>query len=251
MITSSTLTDFIRSHAAPDLSAEEQKSGKRAAAQAALELVEPGMTLGLGTGSTVKFFLEGLAERVKAGLKVDAVPTSCGTEKLARDLGIPLLGSSGDFPRLDNDLCVDGADRVDNGGHLIKGGGGALLREKMVASRSKRVCIMVDATKLEAVFSDSFPLPVECLPFGRENTVAELATAGCRPVLRRAGDDLLVTDNGNNIVDCTFDSIPDPTALELRLKTLVGVVEVGIFTNLLDTLILGRPQGAVIWQQFS
>ncbi len=249
MIASRTLADFIKSHARPGLTSQEQKAGKQAAAAAALELVEPGMSLGLGTGSTVRFFLEGLAGKIRAGLKVEGVPTSVGTEMMARELGIPLRGDTGDFPRLDNDLCVDGADRVDNEGHLIKGGGGALLREKMVAARSKRVCIMVDATKLEPVFSDSFPLPVEILPFGRENTVEELATAGCQPALRRTEEGLLVTDNGNNIVDCTFETIPDPAALELRLKSLVGVVEVGIFTNLLDTLVLGGAEGATLWHR--
>lgn len=250
-MTSSTvlLADFIRAHRAQELDPEVQAQAKRSAAAAAVELVETGMVLGLGTGSTVRYFLEGLAERIKDGLKVEGVPTSLGTEKMARELGIPLL-AGGDFSRLDNDLCVDGADRVDNSGHLIKGGGGALLREKLVASRSSKVCIMVDATKLEPVFSDSFALPVECLPFGRENTLQELASTGCKAQLRMTSEGrVLVTDNGNNIVDCTYASIPEPAALELRVKSLVGVMEVGLFTNVMDVLILGQPAGALTWQR--
>lgn len=241
------LPEFIATHGVKSMDSAAQGLAKKKAAEAALELVEDGMVIGLGTGSTVRYFLEGLAQRVKQGLKVEGVPTSIGTEAIARELGVPLLGA-GDYARLDNDLCVDGADRVDNSGHLIKGGGGALLREKLVASRSRRVAIMVDATKLEPVFSDSFPLPVECLPFGRQNTLEELVTTGCRAALRRNADgEYLVTDNGNNIVDCSFDSIPEPAALQARIKSIVGVMEVGLFVNLMDTLILGRPEGALLW----
>lgn len=236
---------------ARQLSSAQQNAAKRAAAQAAVSLVQDGMTLGLGTGSTVAFFLEGLARRIaEEGLRVTGVPTSRGTEALAERHGIPLLGSPG-FARLSNDLCVDGADRVDAQGTLIKGGGGALLREKMVASHSQRVCILVDATKLEQVLSNSFPLPVECLPFGIESTLASLKAQGCTAHLRERDGAPWVTDNGNLVVDCGFDSIADPGSLERGLLTIPGVVEVGLFLETMTTLILGRPDGTVRFAEFN
>lgn len=228
-----------------------QDAAKAAAAQEALSLVESGMVLGLGTGSTVEYFLRGLAERIAGGLEVSGVPTSTVTERRARELGIPLLGSSDDFPRLKSDLCVDGADRVELGGGLIKGGGGALLREKMVAQNSARVCILVDPSKMIPVFDDSFALPVECVKFGIEETLAALAGFGCRVRLRQRADGApLVTDNGNFIADCAFAQIADPVAMELQVKALTGVVEVGIFTGLLDSLVIGYPDGStVVWSR--
>ncbi len=226
----------------------EQRAAKRAAATAAVALVQDGMTVGLGTGSTVAYFLEGLATRVREeGIRVQGVPTSRGTEEIARDHGIPLVGE-GDVPLLANDLCVDGADRVDNGGHLIKGGGGALLREKMVAAHSRRLCILVDATKLEPVLSESFALPVECLRFGIESTLVHLAGQGCKPSLRLKGGQPLLTDNGNFVVDCSFVTIPEPAVTQGSLLEIPGVVEVGLFVGMMSTLIVGRPDGtALVW----
>lgn len=217
---------------------------KKAAADAALALVEPGMRLGLGTGSTVEFFLQGLASRIKDGLQISGVPTSRTTEKRATELGIPLLGAP-DYAELSTDLCVDGADRVDLGGALVKGGGGALFREKMVAGYSRRVCILVDPSKLRRVFDDSFAVPVECLPFGIENTVGALEGLGCRASLRVQDGQPYLTDNGNLIVDCEFAQIPDPVATALRMSALVGVIEVGLFCNLLDYLVVGYSDGRV------
>lgn len=222
-----------------------QDDAKRAAAQDALDLVESGMKLGLGTGSTVEFFLQGLARRIAQGLDVKGVPTSTVTEKRALELGVPLLGGP-HFPELRTDLCVDGADRVDAAGNLVKGGGGALFREKLVALHSNHVCILVDPSKITKVFDDSFAIPVECLPFGIDDTISALAQLGCRAVRRRGAKDWFVTDNGNAIVDCQFSHIPDPTASLLRISAVTGVVEVGIFCDLLDRLIVGFKDGSTL-----
>jgi ribose 5-phosphate isomerase A len=224
-----------------------QDDAKRAAAQQVLDLVEPGMKLGLGTGSTVEFFLQGLARRIAEGLDVAGVPTSKVTERRCQELGIPLLGAP-QFPELRTDLCVDGADRVDLTGCLIKGGGGALFREKLVALYSDHVCILVDPSKIRTVFDDSFAIPVECLPFGIDNTVSALADLGCQATQRSAAGQPYITDNGNAIVDCQFTRIPDPTALALRMSGLTGVVEAGLFCDLLDRLVVGFKDGtAACW----
>lgn len=220
-----------------------QDEAKRAAADAVLAQVEPGMTLGLGTGSTVDFFLQALAQRIRDGLQVQGVPTSSQTERRAKKLGIPLLGE-GEFRRVKNQLCVDGADRVDLAGRLIKGGGGALLREKLVATHSSQVCILVDPSKLVSVFDSTFPLPVECLDFGVEDTLEKIRRLGCEVTLRESsGGGRLRTDNGNVIADCVFHQIADPVATELRLNAIPGIVEVGIFSDLLDLLVVGFPDG--------
>jgi ribose 5-phosphate isomerase A len=222
-----------------------QDDAKRAAARQALDLVRSGMKLGLGTGSTVEFFLQGLAERIAEGLDVAGVPTSKATERRALELGIPLLNAPL-FPDLRTDLCVDGADRVDVVGRLVKGGGGALFREKLVAFHSAHVCILVDPSKIRTVLDDSFAIPVECLDFGIDNTVSALAELGCRPVRRISEDGPFVTDNGNAIVDCQFSHIPDATALLLRISAVTGVVEVGLFCDLLDRLVVGFKDGSAL-----
>lgn len=244
------LSSFFEQVARHDRAAGSQDEAKRAAASVALDMVEPGMRLGLGTGSTVEFFLQGLAERVKQGLEVVGVPTSGVTERRANELGIPLLGAP-DFPDLRSDLCVDGADRVDCEGNLIKGGGGALFREKLVATGSDRVCILIDPGKIRQVFDESFAVPVECLPFGIQNTVDRLSELGVRASRRLNADGQpYVTDNGNSIVDCELSRIPDPKALALRLSGLTGVVEVGLFCDLLDCLVVGFADGtALCWSE--
>lgn len=236
------LESFVAKEACtPD--ASSQLAAKKAAGLAAVELVEDGMIVGLGTGSTVQFFLEGLAKRIlDDGLKIKGVPTSAGTEGLARRYGIPLI--DGDFKDLSNDLCVDGADRVDAKGNLIKGGGGALLREKMVASASTTLCILIDPIKLEPVLGASFPLPVECVPFGIETTMARLRDLGCEPCQRMRDGTPFISDNGLCIVDCSFKEISAPQALELAIKRLPGVVEVGLFCGIMKRLILGRADGS-------
>lgn len=236
--------DAFIAQEARSLDSQEQGLAKAAAATAALDLVQDGMTLGLGTGSTVAYFLEGLAARRKSeGIEVRGVPTSLGTQAIAEKFGIPLV-SEKDFPLLANDLCVDGADRVDAHGHLVKGGGGALLREKMVAAASRRLCIMVDASKLEPVLTDSFPLPVECVTFGIESTRQHLAALGCVPRLRQVEGQPKLSDNGNYIFDCAFPTISDPATTQAKILAIPGVVEVGLFVSMMSTLILGRPDGS-------
>jgi len=241
------LSQFISSVKARSGSGGVQDLAKKAAAQKALELVKTGMTLGLGTGSTVEFFLQGLGERVKEGLEVTGIPTSKQTERRARELGIPLAPTG--YSLLATDLCVDGADRVDEKGCLIKGGGGALLREKLVASHSTSVCILVDPSKLVSVFDETFPVPVEVVQFGHASTQERLRSFGCEVAPRfDARGQTYLTDNNNLIFDCTFTTIPDAVAMELRMATVPGVVEVGIFSGLLDHLVVGAADGnAYVW----
>ena len=219
---------------------------KRQAAAEALRLVEPGMRLGLGTGSTAAHFVELLGARVKAGLDVLCVPTSEATRLQAAGLGIPLT-TLDETPSLD--LTVDGADELDNELRLIKGGGGALLREKIVAAASARLVIIADASKRVAMLG-TFPLPVEIVRFGHiatRNMIQDLAgEAGCtgdiRLRLSPAGIPF-VTDNGNFILDCAFGAIEDPDMLDEALKMIPGVVENGLFLGLAELAIVAGPGG--------
>ncbi|RKN80449.1 ribose-5-phosphate isomerase RpiA [Paenibacillus ginsengarvi] len=213
---------------------------KRIAGEKALEYVQDGMTLGLGTGSTVYWTIVKLAERVKEGLRVRCVSTSNDTERLAASLGITLIG----IDRIDElDLTIDGADEADPALNLIKGGGGALLREKMVASISKRLIIVADETKYVDELG-KFPLPVEIVTFGWETTMRQLSKAyPCTPVLRMKDNVPFVTDNGHYIADCRFTAIPGPERIHSELNTIPGVVENGLFVHMADTLIIGRSDG--------
>jgi ribose 5-phosphate isomerase A len=212
---------------------------KEAAGRAAADLVEDGMTLGLGTGSTVHFALLRLAERAREGLSVRGVPTSLDTERKARALGLALL-SLEEVAELD--LTIDGADEIDGRFDMIKGGGGALLREKVVASITRREVIVVGPGKLVHRLGTSFPLPVEVVPFARPAVARALARLGCEPVLRGTG----LTDNGNEILDCRFPrGIGDAPALEREIDAIPGVVESGLFCGLADVLIVGEPDGSV------
>jgi ribose 5-phosphate isomerase A len=221
---------------------------KRQAAAKAIELVEPGMKLGLGTGSTAKHFIELLAERVGAGLDILCVPTSEATRAQAAWLGIPLT-TLDDEPRLD--LTVDGADEFDDALRLIKGGGGALLREKIVAAASERLVIIADASKQVRCLG-AYPLPVEVVRFGYMATRAMIeklaAGAACRGQIKlRLGFDgqPAVTDGGNYIFDCSFGRIPDPESLDRALKQIPGVVENGLFLGFADAAIIAGPDGIV------
>jgi ribose 5-phosphate isomerase A len=220
---------------------------KRAAGRRAADLVADGMTLGLGTGSTTFFALERLAERVKAeGLRIRGVPTSHDTEEKARSFGIPVV----DFqvtPLLD--LTIDGADEVDKRKCLIKGGGGALLREKIVAAASREMVVVVGRDKLVDVLGKSFLLPVEVAQFGWWQSSRRLETLGCKALLRtRPGGDRFVTDNGNYILDCRFEGIPDPAGLEARINQIAGVVDNGLFVGLTGRVVIGDADGRVeIW----
>ncbi|MEW6255024.1 MAG: ribose-5-phosphate isomerase RpiA [Pseudomonadota bacterium] len=219
---------------------------KRQAAARALEFVTDGMRLGLGTGSTAKHFVDLLAERVKAGLNVVGVPTSERTHAQALSLGVP-LATLDEQPQLD--LCIDGADEVGPGLGLIKGGGGALLREKLVASAAKEMVVIADASKHVDMLG-AFPLPIEVVDFGlaalRPRLAAAIAAAGCAGelVLRHdASGAPFHTDQGNVILDAHLGRIPDPQALATALDGVVGVVEHGLFLGLARRVVLAAPDG--------
>jgi ribose 5-phosphate isomerase A len=222
----------------------EQDGEKRAAAARAVEEVEDGMVLGLGSGSTAAFAVEAVAARVAKGLRVAAIPSSEATAALARQFGVPLT-SFVKHRRID--VTIDGADQVERGTlNLIKGLGGALLREKIVASASDRMIVVVDETKLVDRLGRSTPLPVETVSFGWQTTLDRLSAFGCEPRLRMIEDKPFTTDSGNYIIDCIIAEIPDPAALEPRLSAIVGVVESGLFVGLASKIIVGRPAGVEV-----
>ncbi|MBF0562511.1 MAG: ribose-5-phosphate isomerase RpiA [Alphaproteobacteria bacterium] len=209
---------------------------KKAAGKAAAAMVEDGMLLGLGTGSTVDFFLRALGERVADGLMVRGVASSLRTAHLCKRLHIEML----DLASVNEvDLCVDGADELDRQFHMIKGGGGALLREKMVASIARHVTIIVDSTKLVTTLG-AFPLPVEVNCFGYQLVERRLRALGIAPRLRLSDNAPYLTDNGHYILDCSMGAIPDPVGLEAKLKSLTGVIDTGLFLGLCHTAIIGR-----------
>lgn len=214
----------------------KQRAGFKAA-----EFVEDGMSVGLGTGSTAFWMVERLGERVRAGLRVRCVPTSRRTEEQARALGIPLV-SLGEAASLD--LAIDGADEIGPGLALIKGGGGALLREKLVAGAARRFVVIADASKRVDVLG-RFPLPVEVVPFAWELTARRVsAVTNAEAVLRRAeGGEVYLTDNGNYILDCRCGTIPDPARTERELKALAGVVESGLFVGMADLAVVADGGG--------
>jgi ribose 5-phosphate isomerase A len=221
---------------------------KAMAAERALSYVESGMTLGLGTGSTAAHLVRLLGAKVQAGMKIVCVPTSEATANQARQLGIP-LSTLDDVPFLD--LTIDGADELDDGLRLIKGGGGALLREKIVATASERMIVIADASKQVAKLG-KFPLPVEVVRFGvtaTRNMISALAAeAGCEgDIVMRVGRDQqpFVTDGGNYIFDCSFGSIADAEALDAMLKLIPGVVENGLFLGIASKAIIARPDGVI------
>jgi ribose 5-phosphate isomerase A len=214
---------------------------KRAAAMQAVKLVEDGMTLGLGTGSTAAWFVTLLGERVQDGLRVRGVPTSETTAALARQCGIEVIG-------LDQvgfetggriDLCVDGVDEVDGQNRAIKGGGGALLREKIVAAGSDRVVYIADASKRVETLG-AFSLPVEVIPFAVAFVSSRIAALGCGPVLRQTADSAeFRTDENNVVLDCPFAVIDDPESLAAELALIPGVVEHGLFLGMIDEMLFG------------
>ncbi len=211
---------------------------KARAAARALELVRSGMTLGLGSGSTAEHFIRGLGERVRQGLRVAGIPTSRATEALARSLGIP-LASDLEGPL---HLAVDGADEIDPALNLIKGRGGALIREKIVARAAQRFIVIAEEGKLVEALGKT-PVPVEVLPFLHAATAARLAQTGARPKLR-GGTTPYVTDNGNYIFDCAFaHPLADPRALAARLDAIPGVVGHGLFLGMATAVVLGSEAG--------
>lgn len=221
---------------------------KRQAAERAIQFVESGMKLGLGTGSTAKHFVDLVGQKVREGFDIVGVPTSEATRAQALSLGIR-LATLDEEPLLD--ITIDGADELDASLRLIKGGGGALLREKIVASASERMIVIADASKKVAQLG-RFPLPVEVVPFGltatRQMIEMMAEDAGCtgKIGLRMAGAQPFLTDGGHYILDCAFQSIPEPELLAEALQIIPGVVEHGLFLGLADIAIVAGPQGVEV-----
>jgi ribose 5-phosphate isomerase A len=234
--------------------AHEQE--KRAAARASLAFVHDGDIVGLGSGSTAEYAVRLLGERVQAGLKIRGIPTSQRTRELAEGAGIPLTTLE-EFP--DIDVTIDGADEIDPELQLIKGGGGALLREKIVASASKRMVVIADSSKQVQILG-KFPLPVEVIPMAEPLLSKKIAALGASVKLRLkkisavggsgkprryANGDLFVTDEGHHILDCHFDEIPDPGALARQLDSLTGIVEHGLFVDIATVALIGKGDDVV------
>jgi ribose 5-phosphate isomerase A len=227
-------------------------SWKQQAAERAVALVEDGMTLGLGTGSTAACFIDLVGQRAKQGLKVVCVPTSEASRAQAERLGLTLI-TLDQQPYLD--LTVDGADELDDELRLIKGGGGALLHEKIVAAASERMVVIADHTKRVATLG-AFPLPVEVVRFGvaaTRNMIEILASdAGCSGEIAlrlKADGQPFVSDSGHFILDCAFGRIEEPEALDEALKLVPGVVESGLFLGIADAAIIAGPDGVVVLER--
>jgi len=220
----------------------DRDTQKRAAAETAAAMIEDGMVVGLGTGSTARFAIEALIRRVREGLRIRAIPTSERSAAQARDGGIPLTSFT-EHRRLD--ITIDGADEIEIGSlSLIKGLGGALLREKIVAVASDRLVIVADGRKLVDRLGSTVPVPVEVVPFGWETTADRLRRLGTEPQPRRDADGkLFCTDGGNRILDCRFGAIADPVALDLAIGQTVGVVETGLFIGIAKLALVGGDGG--------
>ncbi|HSB12653.1 MAG TPA: ribose-5-phosphate isomerase RpiA [Blastocatellia bacterium] len=209
---------------------------KKRAAERGIEMIQDGQVVGLGTGSTAKFAIEGLARLASQGLSFTGVPTSIATQKLATDLGIPLL----DLNEVNGiDVTLDGADEIDSDFNMIKGGGGALTREKLVALASKTRVILVDESKLVTRLGAARTLPIEVLSFSWKFSARLLDQMGCSVSLRTLGTEPFLSDNGHYILDCDFGAIDDAPALERQIKLVPGVIESGLFIGIADTLVVG------------
>jgi len=210
---------------------------KEAAALAAVKLVRDGDIVGLGTGSTAAYAIRFLGQRVQAGLKIRGIPTSIHTQEAAASLGIPLT-TLDEFQKID--ITIDGADEVDPKLRLIKGGGGALLREKIVASASRNLVIIADSSKRVSMLG-KFPVPVEVIKFAEAVVANKIAAFGAEVVVRGASSGRpFITDEGNHILDCNFGQIPDPPALARRLENTPGVVEHGLFIGMASAVLIGE-----------
>ena len=216
---------------------------KKLAAEKAVEEVEDGMIVGLGTGSTMKYTLKKLGKLVRNGLKIQGIATSVNTKRIAQEEGIPLT-TIDKHPEID--ITIDGADEVDSSLNLIKGGGGALTREKIIAYNSKKVVIIIDDSKIVKALGIDFPLPVEVIKFGWTSTKKALESFGCGVALREIiQGEPFITDNGNYILDCEFEYILEPEQLEKDINNIPGVVENGLFINLTHQVIVGGKQGII------
>lgn len=218
---------------------------KKQVGYASVDYIEDGMTVGLGTGSTAYYMVEKLGEKVQAGdLTVTAVTTSKRTADQARSLGIPLK----DLDEVDHiDLTIDGADEIDPDFQGIKGGGGAHLLEKIVASYSDRVIWIVDQSKMVAQLG-AFPLPLEVIPFGHQKLIADLKDRGYAAELRQAGGQPFITDHDNYVIDLHLEAIQDAHALATELIQLPGVVEHGLFLDMVNTVLVGEGDQVVTYQ---
>jgi len=219
----------------------DPESLKRTAGEAAAALVEDGMVVGLGTGSTVRYTILALGRRVADGLQILGVPTSDATDRLAREVGIPLTDLD-DHPEVD--LTVDGADEFDPQLRLIKGGGGALTREKIVWRASRRAVAVADASKQVDRLGSTFPLPIEVISLGKTPILRHLESLGASAWLREdATGALYLTDNGHPVIDAEWDAIEDPEALEADLSSYPGVVCTGLFLGLCDAVYVAGADG--------
>lgn len=222
----------------PDLKAE-----KKIAAEAAVKLIKNGQIVGLGTGSTAEFAVKAVAELVKQGMQLQCIPTSDSTATMATSLGITLI----DINSIDTiDITIDGADEFTEQLHLIKGGGGALLKEKIVASKTARQVIIADSSK-HVAYLGQFKLPVEVIPFASRYVMAEIAKLGGDGAIRQQNGLPFITDEGNLIIDADFKKIADPVALSASLNGIVGVVEHGLFIGLAAEVIMGTGDGVKVF----
>ncbi len=218
---------------------------KKRAGEYAAKYIKDGQVVGLGTGSTVKYTILELGRMVKEGIDIIGIPTSKATEQLAESVGIK-LGSIDEYQEID--ITVDGADEVDPNLNLIKGGGGALLREKIIAHASKYEVIVVDESKVKKVLGE-FPLPIEIVRFGYRRTMNVLSSLGCGPSLRMQDKAPFITDNGNYIVDCKFNRIENPKILEEKIDKIPGVVEIGLFIDMANEVVVGKKEGVKIMRR--
>lgn len=217
-------------------------NAKKIAAEKATGYIENDMVVGLGTGSTVQWAIQKIGRQIKDGLRIRAVVSSVQSEKLAKQSGIPIIS----FSEIDFiDLTIDGADQVDEKNNLIKGGGGALTREKILVYNSKQFIVVVDESKCSKQLG-SFPLPVEIIQFASELTVQNLEQLGCKAKIRQAGSTNFITDNGNLIVDCSFTTIKKPAQLNTQIHLIPGVVETGLFDGEhVSKIIVGFKNGSL------
>ncbi len=222
-----------------------QDTWKQLVGNAAAKFVEDDMIVGLGSGSTATFFIYALAQRIQSGLRIaGAVASSQASKDLAENLGIPVTDLD-THPELD--LYIDGADEIDPQLRLIKGGGGALLREKIVATASRRFVVIGDITKQVTQLGQHFPVPVEVIPLGATPVHKRLEALGASVQIRQLGGNTFITENGNVILDCTFpNGIPDPEDVNARMRSIVGVVETGLFLNMATQAIIGGPNGVTL-----
>lgn len=215
---------------------------KEIAGRKAAEYVKDGMVVGLGTGSTAKFMVDAVGELVKNGMKIQGVPTSKATEAQARELGIPLL----DINEVTHiDLAIDGVDEIDPQFNATKGGGGALFREKVVASLAKEVIWIMDESKLVDALG-AFPLPIEVVPYGYTIVFKQMEDYGFNPKMRMNGEELFVTDNGNYIIDLQLGVPADIEYVKEKVNGIVGVVETGQFLKMCKRMVVGTDEGAKV-----